>query len=348
MTENKSYIDLRSDTVTRPTDEMRAAMAAAEVGDDVYGEDPSVNRLQQLAAEIIGKEAALFVPSGTMANQLCIKLHTQPGQEVIVEAYSHIYNLEMAGMAAISGTQAHPVAAADGALTWDEIEYAIRPDDSHFAQTGLIALENSQNLRGGTVIGLDRIRDICGRARERGIRVHLDGARIFNAAAALGCDASEIAAPFDSVMFCLSKGLGAPVGSLIAGTREFIQRAIPVRRMLGGAMRQAGVLAAAGIVALEKMRSRLVEDHTNAKLLAESIAAIPGLRIDPEKAPTNIVVFDVSDTSQTAPTLIEKLKERGVLANSMGSKLIRMVTHKDVNRTDCETAAKVLSELVAH
>ncbi|MGH9823945.1 MAG: low-specificity L-threonine aldolase [Blastocatellia bacterium] len=341
-----NYIDLRSDTVTKPTDEMREAMARAEVGDDVYGEDPSANRLQELAAEIIGKEAAMFVPSGTMGNQLCVKLHTQPGQELILEAMSHMYNLEMAAMAVLSGTQAHPVRAANGALTWTEVEAAIRPHDTHFAQTGLVELENSQNLSGGTVIPVDRIRDICERAHERGIPVHLDGARIFNAAMALGCEASDIAASCDSVMFCLSKGLGAPVGSMIAGSRDFIERAVPLRRMLGGAMRQVGVLAAAGIVALEKMRGRLGEDHANARFLAQSIAGIAGLNIDPEKTATNILVFGVSGTGLSSTEVVARLKEKGVLSNKIDPVHVRFVTHKEVNRSDCETAVEVLRQVV--
>ncbi|HYM00044.1 MAG TPA: GntG family PLP-dependent aldolase, partial [Blastocatellia bacterium] len=243
-------------------------------------------------------------------------------------------------------TQAHPVKAVDGAMTWPEVESAIRPHDSHFAQTGLIELENSQNLSGGTVIPLDRVHEICERAHERGIPVHLDGARIFNAALALGCEAAEIAAPCDSVMFCLSKGLGAPVGSMMAGSREFIERAIPLRRMFGGAMRQAGVLAAAGIVALEKMRGRLGEDHANAKFLAASIAAIPELGIDPEKTATNILVFDVSPSGLSSLELLARLKERGVLSNVTSPRHVRFVTHKDVDRRGCEIAVEVLREVV--
>src|SRR5262245_1174545 len=258
-----NYIDLRSDTVTKPTDEMREAMAWAEVGDDVYGEDPTARRLQERAAELMGKEAALFVPSGTMGNQIAVRLHTQPGQEVIIEERSHMFNLEMGAMAVISSTLAHAIRCPDGIMDWESIEAAIRPRSSYFAQTGLIALENTQNLAGGTVMPFEQMQDITDRAHALGVPVHLDGARIFNAAIVLKRHVAEIAALFDSVMFCLSKGLGAPVGSMIAGSREFIGRAVPVRRMLGGGMRQVGVLAAAGLVALEKMTTRLEEDHAN-------------------------------------------------------------------------------------
>jgi threonine aldolase len=330
-------IDLRSDTVTTPTEHMREAMARAEVGDDVYHEDPTANRLQELAAARLGKEAALFVPSGTMGNQICVKLHTEPGQEVILEERSHMYNLEMAGMAAMSGVLAHPV-IPDGTANWQTFEPAIGPRSNHFAQTGLIALENSLNLAGGTVMPLDAMNDICERAHGIGIPVHLDGARIFNAATWLGCDVREIARPFDSIMFCLSKGLGAPVGSMIAGPREFIERAIPIRRMFGGAMRQVGILAAAGIVALETGPQRLAEDHANARLLAAALDSIPGIKIDPERVQTNILVFDISATGMKSSDLLSRLTRRGVLANQINPRLVRFVTHKDVTRQDCEAA----------
>ena len=343
-----NYIDLRSDTVTRPTDEMREAMARAEVGDDVYGEDPSAGRLQQRAAEILGKEAALFVPSGTMGNQIAVRLHTQPGQEVIIEERSHMFNLEMAGMAVISGALAHPIRCPYGMMDWDSIEAAIRPCSSYFAQTGLIAVENTQNLAGGTVMSFERMREITERAHERGLPVHLDGARIFNAAIVLKRDVVEIASLFDSVMFCLSKGLGAPVGSMIVGTREFIDRAVPVRRMLGGGMRQVGVLAAAGLVALEKMTGRLEEDHVNAQVLARGLAEIDEVEIDPERVQTNILVFDIAGTGQSASEFTSKLKQFGVLANALNARVVRMVTHKDVSRGDCETALGAIREALGH
>jgi threonine aldolase len=278
-------IDLRSDTVTKPTPEMRRAMADAEVGDDVYGEDPTINRLQDRAAEIFEKQAAIFVPTGSMGNQTAIKLHTRPGQEVIIEERGHIFNFEMAAMAAISGTLARPVRSNDGSgiLTWSEIAPAIHAQSAYYvAPTGLIALENSHNLAGGTLLTRDRTEDICARAHALKIPVHLDGARIFNAAVALGESVANLARPADSVMFCLSKGLGAPVGSMLLGSNAFIEEARVVRKMLGGGMRQAGVLAAAGLIALEETPKRLHEDHENARRLAEGLAALPGMKIDPE------------------------------------------------------------------
>ena len=339
-----NYIDLRSDTVTKPTDEMREAMARAEVGDDVYGEDPTAIRLQERAAEIMGTEAALFVPSGSMGNQIAVRLHTEPGQEVIIEERSHMFNLEMAGMAVISGTLAHPIRCQDGMMDWDSIAAAIRPTSSFYAQTGLVAVENTHNLAGGTVMTFESMKEIAERTHERGLPIHLDGARIFNAAIVLKRDVAEIASLFDSVMFCLSKGLGAPVGSIIAGTREFIDRAVPVRRMLGGGLRQVGVIAAAGLVALEKMTARLEEDHANAQLLAKGLAEIQGVRIDPERVQTNIVVFDIRDAGQTTEEFSAKLKERGVLANGITGSEVRIVTHKDVSRNDCEAALGAIRE----
>ncbi|HEX8186205.1 MAG TPA: GntG family PLP-dependent aldolase [Blastocatellia bacterium] len=343
-----SYIDLRSDTVTRPTEEMREAMARAEVGDDVYLEDPTVNLLQERAAEMLGKEAALFVPSGTMGNQICVRLHTEPGHEVITEERGHIFNYEMAAMAALSGTLARPVRGEDGILDWPSIEAAIRPRSAYYvAQTGLVTLENTHNMAGGAITPVERMEEICERAHEAGLPVHLDGARIFNAAIALRRDAADLARPFDSVMFCLSKGLGAPVGSLIAGSRKFIDRAIAVRKMFGGGMRQVGVLAAAGLVALEKMVARLEEDHANARLLARGVAQIPGVKIDPERVQTNIVIFDIAGTGTTTTELSAKLKQRGVLANGINPQEMRMVTHKDVSRADAESALGAIREAIA-
>jgi threonine aldolase len=341
-------IDLRSDTVTKPTPQMRRAMADAEVGDDVYGEDPTVNRLQERAAEIFEKEAAIFVPTGSMGNQIAVKLHTRHGQEVVIEERGHIYNYEMASMAAVSGVLARPVKSNDGSgiLTWDEIAPAIHTQTAYYvAPTGLIALENSHNLAGGSVLTRDRTEDICGRAHEKNLPVHLDGARVFNAAAALGESVADLARPTDSVMFCLSKGLGAPVGSMLLGTRAFIDEARVVRKMLGGGMRQAGVLAAAGLIALEESPKGLLEDHRNAKLLAEGLAELPGIKIDPEKVVTNIVIFDVSETGMTADGICDHLKERGVLASGFGSS-IRMVTHYDVARGDIVTALRELRSVV--
>jgi threonine aldolase len=321
---------------------MRRAMAEAEVGDDVYGEDPTINRLQERAAEIFEKEAALFVPTGSMGNQIAVKLHTRPGMEVVIEERGHIFNYEMAAMSAIAGTLPRPVRSLDGSgiLTWDEIEAAIHVRAAYYvAPTGLIALENSHNLAGGAVLRRERTEDICARAHALGLPVHLDGARIFNAAAALNESVADLARPVDSVMFCLSKGLGAPVGSMLLGKREFIEEARRWRKVLGGGMRQAGVLAAAGLVALEETPPRLDEDHANAQRLARGLAELPGISIDPERVVTNIVIFDVSGTGVAADEICARLKERGVLASGFGSS-IRMVTHYDVSREDIETALR--------
>jgi threonine aldolase len=341
-------IDLRSDTVTKPTPAMRRAMAEAEVGDDVYGEDPTVNRLQERAAEIFEKEAAIFVPTGSMGNQIAVKLHTKPGQEVIIEERGHIYNYEMATMSAFAGTIARPVKSQDasGILTWDEIAPAIHVQSIYYVQpTGLIAIENSHNLAGGSVMTSARAGDICARAHERKIPVHLDGARIFNAAAALDEPVANLARPADSVMFCLSKGLGAPVGSMLLGDQAFIDEARVIRKMLGGGMRQAGVLAAAGLVALAESPKGLPDDHANAKRLAEGLAELPGVKIDPEKVVTNIVIFDVSETGQTADHICARLHELGVLASGFGSS-IRMVSHYDVSRADIDSALDALSKIL--
>lgn len=335
-------IDLRSDTVTKPTPEMRRAMAEAEVGDDVYGEDPTVNRLQELAAEIFEKEAALFVPTGSMGNQIAVKLHTRPGNEVVIEERGHIYNFEMATMAAFSGCVARPVHSKDGSgiLAWDEIAAALHANAAYYvAPTGLIAIENSHNLAGGSVMSRARVEDICEHAHAMNLPVHLDGARIFNAATALGEKVADLARPVDSVMFCLSKGLGAPVGSLLLGSKAFVDQARSVRKMLGGGMRQAGVIAAAGLVALQDSPKRLHEDHENARRLAEGLAELPGIKIDPEKVVTNIVIIDVAESGQTADGICAELRERSVLAIGFGSS-IRMVTHCDVSRADIETALR--------
>lgn len=343
-------IDLRSDTVTKPTPAMRRAMAEAEVGDDVYGEDPTVNRLQERAAEIFEKEAAIFVPTGSMGNQTAVKIHTRPGQEVVIEERGHIYNFEMATMSVFAGAIARPVKSSDGSgiLTWDEIASAIHVQAAYYvAPTGLIALENSHNLAGGSVLTRERTEDICAHAHERNLPVHLDGARIFNAAKGLNESVANLARPADSVMFCLSKGLGAPVGSMLLGDKAFIDEARVVRKMLGGGMRQAGVLAAAGLVALEESPKGLAEDHANAKRLAEGLAELPGVKIDPEKVVTNIVIFDVKDTGQAADAICAQLRERGVLMSGFGSS-IRAVTHYDVSRADIETASRELRDMLAN
>ena len=326
-------IDLRSDTVTRPTPEMRRAMAEAEVGDDVYGEDPTVNRLQGRAAEIFGREAALFVPTGTMGNQIAVKVHTHHGQEIICEERAHFINLESATVAAFSGCQPRTIQGEDGALTWAQIEKKIAPPAYYRAQTGLIWLENTLSLAGGTIFPQEQADEICDRAHELGLPVHLDGARIFNAATALGRPVEEITRKFDSVMFCLSKGLCAPVGSMLVGSRAIIEKARRYRKALGGGMRQAGVLAAAGLIALEKMPGRLKEDHANAHVLAEGLAQIKGIRIG--KTPTNILVFDISGTGMNTAEFSQRLAAKNVLAAGIDNELMRFVTHHDVSREDC-------------
>jgi threonine aldolase len=337
-------VDLRSDTVTKPTPEMRRAMADAEVGDDVYGEDPTINRLEQRAAEIFAREAAIFVPSGTMGNQIAIKIHTRPGQEVICESRAHIFNYEMAMLAHFSGCVARPIWAEDGILTWPEIKKHIAPKIYYRAQTGLVSLENTHNMAGGTVYPSDIADEICEQAHTAGLPVHLDGARIFNAAVALNHPVSAISRKFDSVMFCLSKGLGAPVGSLLVGSRGFIDQARAYRKSLGGGMRQAGVLAAAGLIALEEMPARLREDHENARFLAEGLANIKGIKIDPAKIVTNIVVFDIGGTGMNTAELSKRLGEQNVLANGISPDAMRLVTHMDVDRAACRRALQVIRQ----
>lgn len=340
-------IDLRSDTVTKPTPEMRAAMAAAEVGDDVYMDDPTANRLQERAAEIFQKEAALFVPSGTMGNQIAIRVHTEPGQEVITEARAHIYEFEMAAMAAISGVLARPIPAPGGILDWERVRAAIRPKIYYRAQTGLIALENTHNMAGGTVYTREQIENICNRAHEAGLPVHLDGARIFNAATALGIDVASLVRTCDSVMFCLSKGLAAPVGSMLLGSKEFIERARSVRKMMGGGMRQVGILAAAGLIALEKMPRRLAEDHQNARLLADLLSEAPSLDLEPARVQTNILMVGISRTGFNSERLSLLLKESGVLISPVDSGNIRLVTHNDVDRKQVQKAADIIKRVIA-
>lgn len=325
---------------------MRAAMAQAEVGDDVYGEDPTVNRLEARAAEIFGREGAIFVPTGTMGNQIAIRLHTQHGQEVICESRAHIVDWEMAMVSAFSGCMPRTIAGERGVLTWDRIRTVIAPKAYYRAQTGLIALENSHNMAGGTVTPLDAYEEIWSGARDAGLPTHLDGARIFNASVALGVPVAELTSGFTSVMFCLSKGLCAPAGSMLVGSRRLIERARSVRKMLGGGMRQAGVLAAAGLIALEEMPKRLHEDHANARLLAGRIAELKQVEIDLATVQTNIVIFRVRGVTDVSP-LIGKLKERGVIAGAAAPDQIRFVTHNDVDRTACEQAAKVAAEVVA-
>ncbi len=343
---NDEWVDLRSDTVTRPTPRMRRAMAEAEVGDDVYGEDPTVNRLERRAAEVMGKQAALFVPTGTMGNTIGVKLHTTHGQEVICEARSHVLNYELPMMAWFSGCVARPVAAEDGILNWPAIRAQYRPLHPHFAPTGLVELENTHNMAGGTVLPTEVVDEICQGTHDLGLKVHMDGARIFNASTYLGEPVSRMVANVDTVMFCLSKGLGAPVGSLLCGTREDIARARLLRKRLGGGMRQVGVLAAAGLIALEEHPPLLAQDHANARFLAEQLARLPGIAVRLETVQTNIVIFDVRATGMTPSGMSAQLKQRGVLINGVNDRLMRLVTHYDVNRQQCERALQVVAEVV--
>jgi threonine aldolase len=328
---DKQIIDLRSDTVTKPTPRMRHAMAEAEVGDDVYGEDPTIRRLEETAAEMLKMEAAIYLPTGTMGNQVALHVHCRPGSEVVVEAKSHIMNYEMAAMAALSGLLPNPVYTEDGIM-------AFRPDIYYLARTGLVALENTHNMAGGRVMPLDRIREIQTVTRRARIALHLDGARIFNAAATLGVPVNEAAFGFDSVMFCLSKGLGAPVGSLLCASKEFIVEARRVRKMFGGGMRQAGVIAAAGLVALEDHVDRISEDHDTARKLADGLAGISGIEV-PVYPESNILMCSITDSyykiglpegTNAAAAFVDQLREKGVLALAINSRQVRMVTHFDL------------------
>ena len=336
-------IDLRSDTVTRPTPEMRKAMAEAEVGDDVYGEDPTVNRLEARAAEVLGMEAALFVPSGTMGNAIAIRILTARGDEVLVERRSHVVRYELSGMSVLSGVLPRMVDAPGGHLTPDHVRAAVAPRAYYKSDVSLVVLENTHNLGGGTVQRVEDARAVVAAARECGFRVHLDGARIWNAAVALGVPPAELVKGVDTVMSCLSKGLCAPVGSVLASSRERVEEARRARKLLGGGMRQAGVLAAAGLVALDALVGRLADDHANARLLAEALARGKGVRVGP--AETNIVVATLE--GRTAPDVVAALRQEGVLASAMDARTLRLVTHHDVSREDCERAAAAIEQALA-
>lgn len=340
-------IDLRSDTVTRPTPAMRKAMAEAEVGDDVYGEDPTVNRLEQVAAELTGKEAALFVPTGIMGNTIAIKLHTQHGEEVLCDARAHLLDWELSMTAWFSGCLIRTVAAPNGPPKWQHFRKGLRAFGPHNAPTACLEIENTHNMLGGCVTNADDVAEICEEAHARGIKVHLDGARIYNAAVALGVPVAALTRDVDTVVFCLSKGLGAPVGSMLAGTAADIGRARRYRKRLGGGMRQSGILAAAGLVALDESPIKLVEDHANAKLLATAISRIVGVRLDSERVETNIVIFDITETGKTPEEIVRRLKLQGVLMSVISETEVRAVTHYDVSRRQCETAAEVLSLTLA-
>jgi threonine aldolase len=337
-------IDLRSDTVTKPTPAMRRAMFEAEVGDDVYAEDPTVNRLEQRAATVAGKEAALFVPSGTMGNTIAIKLHTEHGQEVICDSRAHLLDWELSMLAWFSGCLIRPADAEDGILTWDLIQRVYRAGGPHSARTGVIEIENTHNMAGGRIYPQNVIDDICDRAHDLGVPVHMDGARIFNAAVATNTPVSRIVEKVDTVMFCLSKALGAPVGSMLAGSQRLIDKGRLLRKRLGGAMRQVGVLAAAGLVALEESPKCLAVDHANARLLAERLARIDGIKVMPVE--TNIVIFDPAGTGVEPRRIADDLKTRGILMNPVNNRVMRAVTHYDVSRSQCIEAVEALEEVL--
>lgn len=339
------FVDLRSDTVTLPTPAMRKAMYDAEVGDDVYGEDPTVRALEELGAELTGKEAALFVASGTMGNQIAAMVHTRRGDEVICESESHIYYYEVGGLAYLAGVQTRSIPGERGIISPEAISQAIRGDDIHQPRTSLICLENTHNRAGGTYYTPENLKAINAVAVSHDIPVHIDGARIFNAAVAQNLEVDKMAQHADSVNFCLSKGLCAPVGSLLVGTKQFIQSARRMRKMLGGGMRQAGVLAAAGIVALKTMVQRLEEDHFHAKMLADEIVDL-GISIDMETVKTNIVLFDVRNIGMTAEKFAFLLDEQGVKCSQFGDYKIRLVTHYGINKQDIEYVIKVISNIV--
>lgn len=336
-------IDLRSDTVTHPTPEMRRAMAQAELGDDVYGEDPSVNRLEELAAEMLGKEAGLFVTSGSMGNFVALLTHCRRGDEIIVGNQAHIFTSEQGGPSVLGGIAMYPLQnQPDGTLVLDEIRGAIRSDDVHNPRTRLICLENTQMRMNGAPISSDYMRQVRAIADEHHLKIHTDGARIFNAAVALGVNVRELTRDSDTVQFCLSKGLSAPVGSMLVGSSDFIKEARRARKLVGGGWRQAGVIAAAGIVALETMIERLSEDHANAKYLAESLADLPGIDLDPATVQTNMVIFRLTPNGITASQLAEQTKQDGVLLQPRGTYQVRAATHYGITRNDIDTAVRAI------
>ncbi|HWY87112.1 MAG TPA: low-specificity L-threonine aldolase [Gemmataceae bacterium] len=335
-----SFIDLRSDTVTKPTAGMRAAMSAAEVGDDVFGEDPTVNRLEERIADLLGMEAALYVPSGTMSNQICVKAHTQPGDELLCDLNCHIYNYEAGGPAVLSGVTCRTLDGEFGILDLSQLEDKIRPQDNHLVHTRLVCLENTHNRGGGKIYPLEKIAAISRWARSNGLSLHLDGARLWNAIVATGIAAREWTKHFDSVSVCFSKGLGAPIGSALAGTRAFIAKGRRIRKLFGGGMRQAGVAAAAALYALDHNLARLAEDHKNAKLIAKAIAATPGLRLYPPEVDTNLIWVRVDPGLGTAKEVTAILKDHGVLVHTAGPQTIRACTHLDVSAAQAESATE--------
>jgi threonine aldolase len=343
----RQVVDLRSDTVTKPTPEMIEAMSCAVCGDDVYGDDPTTNRLEALAAERLGKEAAMYVPSGTMGNLVAILTHCNRGDEMIVGEYAHIFYDEAGGSAAVGGVQPYPLRnSADGTIPLEEIETAIRPDDIHFARSRLICLENTQSECGGTPLTLEYTRAVADIAQRYGLKLHLDGARIFNAAVALGVPAKDLAEPADSVMFCISKGLCAPIGSILCGSADFIRQARRARKQLGGGMRQVGVIAAAGIVALEQMVDRLADDHRRAKTLAAGLVGVPGITVENANPPTNHVFIQVSPELSTAPKLLEALEKNGLLGLEETPTRVRFLTHYWIDDAAIQRAIEVFRQTV--
>lgn len=340
-----TLIDLRSDTVTRPVPGMRRAMAEADVGDDVFGEDPTVNRLQEMVAEQLGAEAALFVPSGTMGNQICLHGQTQPGDEIICEAGAHFLHYESGAMAALSGAQARTIVGHRGVITAQQIETILRDEVYYFPRSRLIALENTHNLAGGTLFPLEEMQRIRRLADRRGLLMHLDGARLWNASVAAGIAPREYARYFDSVSVCFSKGLGAPIGSAVAGSKGFVSQARRCRKMFGGGMRQAGIIAAAAIYGLQHHRERLAEDHLNARRLAEALHERGGIFIDLNTVQTNIVVLDIAKTKINVPQAIEALKKAGVLVSPFGATILRAVTHLDISKNDIERAVNIFHKI---
>ncbi len=339
-------IDLRSDTVTKPTAEMRKAMAEAQVGDDVYGEDPTINRLERLAAEKVGKEEGLFLPTGTMGNQAAVLAHTTPGQEIILHPRAHIFLYEAGGLARLGGLQVMSVSdEGDGYYDLEELKASIRGENIHFPETGLITMENTHNRLGGKVYEPEVMEGIFRVATEAGLPTHLDGARIFNAALSLGCDVKELTQYTDSVMFCLSKGLGAPVGSMLAGSSDFIKKARKMRKLLGGGMRQAGILAAAGIIALEKMVDRLKEDHRRARELARELNKLPGFKVELDAVQSNIVVLDFEETGYQMDEFLALSREAGVLVTSFGPRQARLVTHHWIDDKALEIAIESMGKI---
>jgi threonine aldolase len=338
-------IDLRSDTVTQPTPAMRRAMAEALVGDDVYGEDPSVTLLERRTAELLGKEAALFVPSGTMANQIAVGVHAGPGDELICETTAHVYVWEAGGIARLSGVTARTVDGDRGLLAPASLREKIRPNDDHYVRTRLVCLENTANRGGGTVYPIGVVAEISAWARSNGLRMHLDGARLWNAVVASGIPASEWAGHFDTVSVCFSKGLGAPVGSAIAGSAEAIHKAHRLRKVFGGGMRQAGIIAAGALHALNNHISRLTEDHANAQIVARAVEETEGLRLECGKVETNLIWVAVSPTLGTAPEIVARLKGEGIFVSALGPQVLRCCTHLDVSREEAETAAEGIRRL---